>query len=132
MLLQVVLVLCLASLSASLPTTYTSDQVVIVNGTSVTVGFMDSAFVYCKAQVTTTDDLHHYRVQWRDPAGVVVPRWSRNAYFPFSLESNSHLLQSYLVFKTFLGVFADDYTCELVKNNIEVRSSATVAVVLDT
>lgn len=118
---------CLASLAVALPTTHRSSaQAVIFNGTSVTIDYMDNAFVYCSAQVS--NELYRYQVEWRGPTGATVHRWSPGNSNVFSLDSTNHVPHSYLVFHTFLGVFADDYTCVLLYDNSEIRSTAVISV----
>jgi len=114
----------LASLSCSLPVDSTSsDQAVIVNGTQVAIAAMADVFVYCRAHVSTTDDLHHYRLEWHD-SQAPIPSWNSNVGV-FSLGSGTHVPHSYLVFHNFIGANnAGTYTCKLFQGNDLVSSSA--------
>nr|XP_027217137.1 uncharacterized protein LOC113809676 [Penaeus vannamei] len=124
MFLSGAVLLFLASLSCSLPVDSTSsDQAVIVNGTQVAIAPMADVFVYCRAHVSTTDDLHHYRLEWHD-SQAPIPSWNSNVGV-FSLGSGTHVPHAYLVFHNFNGANnAGTYTCKLFKGNHLVGSSA--------
>ena len=124
---SVALTFCLASLSASLPVRdTTSPQAVIVNGTSVGIGFMKNTFLFCKSHVEDTSSLHLYHVMWQDSKGAPVPTGSREAKV-FALGRGYHVPHSYLVFHDFSGEDAGDYSCALYLQGNKIHSS-TVSV----
>ncbi|XP_064094788.1 uncharacterized protein LOC135207121 [Macrobrachium nipponense] len=127
------LVLVVAAISASLPalasaspvrdgTSPASPSVVIVNGTSAEIGFMDNAFIYCRIQLPhAQDSLHHYRIEWHNSSEETVPTWSQDAHV-YTLGSGSHVPHSYLVFQDFTSRLSGDYSCSVKRNGVALSS----------
>lgn len=128
MFITTAVVFFLTTLSASLTLHHKSfSQAVIVNGTSVDIGYMEQAFLFCKAKVMTVDNLHEYQVQWRNSTGDPVDRWSNNNCYIYSLGTGTHVPHSYLVLQYFSSTYAGDYTCVLLHENYQV-DAATIKV----
>ncbi|XP_068220103.1 uncharacterized protein [Palaemon carinicauda] len=104
-----------------------SPSVVIVNGTSADIGFMNNAFVYCRIQLPETHDfLHHYTIEWHNSLGNTVPTWRQDAHV-YTLGRGSHVPHSYLVFQDFTSSVSGDYSCSVKRNGV-VLSSSRIAV----
>ncbi|KAK7086799.1 hypothetical protein SK128_005477 [Halocaridina rubra] len=99
---------------------------VIVNGTAVALKSYQNAFVYCKAEVSTSDNLHHVKIVWQDPAGNIISPWRANARV-YVLGTGTHVPHSYLVFQDFTSTHAGMYTC-LLKHEGENINTSTIEV----
>lgn len=105
----------------------TPAEVIIINGTWTVMDYLEDDFVFCEAEVSTTDDLHHYQVKWFDPSGQQVKRWSMDNNFVYYVGYGNHVPHTYLVFHDFLSTFAGDYTCVLLYDNMKIKS-ATISI----
>ena len=120
-----------ASVSLAVPVGSTSgDTAVIVNGTQVTVGHMADVFVYCRANVATTNQLHHYTLHWHNSNDDKLQPWGPGHTHLFSLGTGTHVAHSYLVFHNFNAlIHAGDYTCKLLNTITNtIVSSSTISV----
>lgn len=115
---------CLSCLSTSLPhRQLTSEaEAIIVNGTSVRIGFLEEAFVYCMAEVAPLENLQQYRVAWQDPHGSRLEPWSSGRRV-FCLGGAAYLPHSYLLFHDFDANRAGEYTCLLYRDDALVAFS---------
>ncbi|KAK7067233.1 hypothetical protein SK128_012568 [Halocaridina rubra] len=103
-----------------------SGKATIINGTEVSIGYMQEAFVYCFAETEEIQDLHLYRTVWKDPQGCPVREWESDLGV-FTLGQWSYLPQSYLVFHDFKDIYAGGYECQLYHEQ-EFISSSTISV----
>ncbi|XP_064094787.1 uncharacterized protein LOC135207118 [Macrobrachium nipponense] len=127
-------VLVLMAISVSLPslasaspvrdgTSPASTSVLIVNGTSAEIGYLDNAFIYCRIQLSQAQDfLHHYTIEWQNSSAETVPTWSQDAHV-YTIGRGSHVPHSYLVFQDFTSSLSGNYSCSVKRNGVALSSS---------
>ena len=90
----------------------------IVNETKTTMQLKSSSDIYCSISDTSEEDVHLYRVIWRDRLGNKIGKNMNRAYSVVGLHP-----RAYLIFNKFQKESAGDYTCEVWKDNRKIYSS---------
>ena len=96
---------------------------IIVTGVKASVLLHEKAAVYCRINVSSVEDLHKYKIIWRDPCSNII-RGCKNSEPYCVVGSTDHMPYSYLTFNKFQKKYAGEFTCQLIKNNQVVQSSS--------